>query len=86
MTIPLILALGTGDAELRTRVETYYDGEGTDADVPAIVADIARVGALDLTREQIAGYAARAKAALAPMGASEAKIELERLADALVAD
>jgi len=85
MTIPLILALGTGDAELRSRVEAYYGGEGTDAEVPAIVADIARVGALDLTRRQIAGYAARAKDALAPMGASEAKTELERLADALVA-
>jgi len=86
MTIPLILALGTGDAGLRTRVETYYDGKGTDADVAAIVADIVRVGAPDLTRRRIAGYAARAKAALAPMGASEAKTELERLADALVAD
>lgn len=86
MTIPLILALGTGDAELRARVETYYDGEGADTDVPAIVADIARVGALDLTRRQIADYAAKAKAALAPMGASQAKTELERLADALVAD
>jgi len=86
MTIPLILALGTGDAELRARVEAYYDGEGADTDVPAIVADIARVGALGLTRRQIADYAVRAKAALAPMGASEAKTELERLADALVAD
>jgi octaprenyl-diphosphate synthase len=86
MTIPLILALGTGDAALRARVETYYDGRGGDADVAAIVADIARVGALDLTRGRIADYAARAKAALAPMGASGAKTELERLADALAAD
>ncbi len=86
MTIPLILALGTGDAELRTRVEKYYEGGGSDADVPAILAEIARVGALDLTRRQIADFAARAKAALAPMGASGAKTELERLADALVAD
>jgi geranylgeranyl pyrophosphate synthase len=54
--------------------------------VAAIVADIARVGALDLTRGRIADYAARAKAALAPMGASGAKTELERLADALAAD
>ncbi len=86
MTIPLILALGTGDADLRARVEKYYEGEGNDADVPAIVAEIARVGGLDLTRRQIADFAARAKAALAPMGASKAKTELERLADALVAD
>jgi octaprenyl-diphosphate synthase len=86
MTIPLILALRTGDAPLRTRVEAYYEGEGTDTDIAAIVAEIARVGALEATRREIAEYAARAKAALAPMGASGAKTELERLADALAAD
>jgi octaprenyl-diphosphate synthase len=86
MTIPLILALQTGDADLRERVERYYDGGGDDADVGAILAGMARVGALDATRRSIADHALRAKAALAPMGASEAKTELERLADALVAD
>ncbi|MDQ2992270.1 MAG: polyprenyl synthetase family protein [Candidatus Eremiobacteraeota bacterium] len=86
MTIPLILALETGDTELRARVEKYYEGEGGEADVPAIVAEIARVGGLGSTRRQIADFVARAKAALAPMGASGAKTELEELADALAAD
>ncbi len=85
MTIPLILGLQSGDTDLRGRVETYYNGEGSEADIPAILAGLAHTGAFEATTREIAAYARRAKEALAPMGASAAKTELERLADALSA-
>ena len=85
MTIPLILGLRDGDAELRGLVAHYYEGEGTATEVAAILDGLGRAGAYEATRAQIDAYTARAKAALAPMGASDAKAELERLADSLSA-
>ena len=85
MTIPLILALRDGDAAFRELVARCYDG-GDDGAIPAIVEGIARNGGLSGTRREIAHFVGRAKTALARLGASGAKAELERLADALIDD
>jgi geranylgeranyl pyrophosphate synthase len=85
MTIPLILALRGGNAAFRSEVERFYAGTSDDA-IPAIIAGIDANGGLDATRGLVADYVDRAKAALAPLGPSQAKAELMRLADALIAD
>lgn len=85
ITIPLILALAGADGDTRTLVERFYAGKD-DVQTPAVIAAIARCGGLDGTREQIAQYARRAKLSLAPLEHSAAKAELQRLADALLAE
>lgn len=85
MTIPLILALARADGETRSLVERFYAGKDEEQ-TGAVLAAIARCGGLDGTREQIAQYAHRAKLSLAPLESSPAKAELQRLADALLAE
>jgi octaprenyl-diphosphate synthase len=82
MTIPLILALASGDSDFRSLVERFYSGDDEDS-VPAIVTGIASHGGIERTREQIAQYAERAKLSLAPLENGAAKAELANLADAL---
>jgi octaprenyl-diphosphate synthase len=82
MTIPLILALASGDAEFRTRVERFYSGSD-ESDSSGIIAEIGRLGGLEGTRDQIVQYAERAKLSLAPLGAIRARGVLAGLADAL---
>ena len=86
VTLPVILALASGDASLRERLQRYYgDGSSAPADeVEALLAGIAGAGAVPRTREAIAGYIERAKLALAPLGNEPARANLVELADALV--
>jgi octaprenyl-diphosphate synthase len=83
MTIPLILALRDGDVTFRALVARCY-ADGDDTVIPQIVAGIERCGGLSGTRREIANFVDRAKSALARLGASNAKDELIRLADALI--
>jgi octaprenyl-diphosphate synthase len=85
ITIPLILALARADGDTRSLVERFYAGED-DVRTGEVIAAIAQCGGLDGTREHIAQYAERAKLSLAPLERSAAKTELQRLADALLAE
>jgi octaprenyl-diphosphate synthase len=82
-TLPLIAALASGNGSFRAQVRHFYDAGVNDA-IPAIVDGIDREGGLSGTREQIARFVARAKAALEPIGACAAKKALTKLTDALV--
>ena len=85
MTIPLILALETGNRDFRERLHRYYGGRAkADSDaVGKLVSGIAAAGGLIRTREAIVGYVERAKMSLAPLGGAVARAELVALADAL---
>jgi len=78
MTIPLILALQTGGADLRGMVERFY--EGREQDTGAIIEGIRRSGAVEQTQALIAEYAGRAERSLGPLEDGAAKDELRRLA------
>ena len=82
MTIPLVLALGGGNAAFRAQVARLYSGSDGET-IPAVVAAIADEGGLAGTRREIATYVARAKSVLEPLPPSAAKDELTKLADAL---
>jgi octaprenyl-diphosphate synthase len=82
MTIPLVMALRSGNADFRTRLEAYY-ASGDPAAVPQVMAAVASEGGLDGTRAEIARFTERAVAALEPLPESPAKEELRRLAGAL---
>lgn len=84
MTIPLVLALKTGNRDLFETVQRFYH-DGADDRVAAVVTAIGNAGGFDATRGQIARFAHAAKDALEPLAACAAKEELYRLADALVA-
>jgi octaprenyl-diphosphate synthase len=87
MTLPLILALQTGDGPLRTAVECFYaeeDASKNDTRSTAIMAEIARVGGLTHAAETLAQYVERAKASLIPLGNTLAQSNLEELADTLL--
>ena len=90
MTIPLILALGGGDPDLRAAVSRFYARPANDvpaaesaAVVSELVARVEAAGGLTKTREAIAGYVERAKMSLAPLGNSSTRVELVALADRL---
>ncbi|HET9394321.1 MAG TPA: polyprenyl synthetase family protein [Candidatus Rubrimentiphilum sp.] len=78
MTIPLILALQTGGADLCGMVERFY--EGREQDTGAVIDGIRRSGAVEATRTQIAEYAGRAEHSLQPLQDGAAKDELRLLA------
>ena len=82
VTIPLILALRSGDASFLESIRSFY-GATDNAAVPRLAAEIAAQGGLDGTCRQIAEYSKKALAALASLPPSHAKTELERLAGAL---
>jgi octaprenyl-diphosphate synthase len=86
VTIPVILALEGGDANLKGRVERFYraDGRREPGELDAVLADIAGAGAVGKTREAIGGYVERAKLSLAPLGSAPARANLIELADALL--
>lgn len=84
MTIPLVLALKTGNRDLFETVQRFYH-DGADDRVAAVVSAIGNAGGFDATRGQIARFVHAAKDALEPLAACAAKEELYRLADALVA-
>jgi octaprenyl-diphosphate synthase len=81
-TLPLIGALAAGNGNFRSQVRHFYHAGANDA-IPAIVEAIGREGGLTATREQIARFVTRAKAALEPIDASAAKVELVKLTEAL---
>ncbi|HZT12591.1 MAG TPA: polyprenyl synthetase family protein [Candidatus Baltobacteraceae bacterium] len=83
MTIPLMLALARGDAAFRRTVEDFYAGEAA-AGTQEIIDGIDAHGGLRGTREQIAQYAERAALSLGPVENGPAKVEMLRLADALL--
>ena len=84
MTIPIIYALESGDADFRAALTRYYsDGGNADQPVAPLIAAIERTGGLAKTREAIEGYVERAKMSLAPLGNHSARAELNALADAL---
>jgi octaprenyl-diphosphate synthase len=85
ITLPLILALESADAELRGQVERFYRGaEAEDRRIAEILRGIAQAGGVAKTREAIAGYIERAKMSLAPLGNAPARANLVEFADALV--
>jgi octaprenyl-diphosphate synthase len=90
ITIPLILALDGGGRELRTEVERFYRAENEQGDRPEdsrrLADRILAAGGAAKTRDAIAGYVERAKAALAPLGSAPARLELAALADGLARD
>jgi octaprenyl-diphosphate synthase len=85
VTIPVILALESGDDDVRLLLERFYrDGDGRQDRIGQALDGIARAGAVELTREAIAGYVERAKQSLAPLGNAPARANLCALADDLV--
>jgi geranylgeranyl pyrophosphate synthase len=84
MTVPLVLALQSGNGSFRAHVERFFD-DGQDADIPAIAREIDANGGLAATRAQIHLYAGQARAALQPLRPSAAKEQLAALADGLLA-
>ncbi len=86
MTIPLIFALATGDADFRESVARFYHEPSSvrPGDVGLLIGGIARHGGLVRTREAIAGYIERANTSLARLGNAPARAELVALAEALV--
>ncbi len=82
MTIPVILAIRSGDRAFYKNVARFYAGSD-DGAIPEIVAAIAAQGGFERTKSEILRFATRAKRALEPLPPSPAKEELEGLADAL---
>lgn len=82
MTIPLVLALGRGNRDLRDLVARLYSGD-TSVAIADVVASIEAEDGFNLTRAEIRRYVRRATAALEPLAPSAAKDELTRLAGAI---
>ena len=85
VTIPLILALESGPAELHREAERFFSLDEAAADPePArqLAAEIVRAGGTNKTRDAIAAYVERAKSALPALGSVPARAELGALADA----
>ncbi|MHB8152143.1 MAG: polyprenyl synthetase family protein [Vulcanimicrobiaceae bacterium] len=85
MTIPIILALATGDVAFTADVKRWYH-DGEEQAVAPILRGISDLDATSATREALSAYVVRAKAALEPLGASPARTELQKLADDLVGE
>lgn len=86
MTIPLILALESGDGDFREALQRFYSGVAGDGDagtVASLVRAVARTGGLVRTREAIATHVERAKLSLVPLGNAATRAELIALADGL---
>ncbi len=85
MTIPLILALESGDAGFRAALERFYaEPERAATGTAELLIDgVARAGGLVRTREAIATHLERAKLSLVPLGNGGTRAELVALADAL---
>ncbi|WP_159980620.1 polyprenyl synthetase family protein [Roseobacter cerasinus] len=85
LTLPLLKAVAKADAEERAFWErTIEKGKQTDADLETVQALLSKHDALTETAGEARAWAARAKAALAPLPAHEIKTMLEDLADYVV--
>jgi len=86
VTMPVALAREEGDAEERAFWRRVMGGGGqSEGDFDRAVAIMKRHGSIAATLDAAAGYAAKAKAALAGMPASPMRIALEDLTDFVVA-
>jgi len=84
MTIPLILALQSGNGEFRGMVERLYAGREQGA--VAVLEGIRASGGVEATRATIGQYAKRAEDALADLEDTPAKAGLSQLAGDLIED
>ena len=84
MTVPVVMALENGNPAFRAELERFYRGQSNDG-IREIVESIAREGGLERTRTEIARFVDLARAALQPIPAGAAKMELANLANALLA-
>jgi octaprenyl-diphosphate synthase len=85
-TLPLLLAMArSGPAEREFWIRTVDRREQTEADFARTCELMRQTGALQSTLDLAAGYAERAKGALADFGASAWRPALEDLADVAVA-
>jgi octaprenyl-diphosphate synthase len=86
VTLPVIRAVAAADAEERGFwVRIIEKGDQRDGDLAQALALMARHGALASARDTALGWAAQARAALAPLPASEIRDCLADLADNVVA-
>jgi octaprenyl-diphosphate synthase len=86
LTLPFIKAVAKADAGERAFwVRTIEKGNQTDADLATALELLARHGAIDETRAEAVAWAARAKAALAPLPDHPVKGMLVDLSDYVVA-
>jgi len=86
LTLPVIKAVALADAEERAFwVRTIEKGQQDDADLDTALGLLDKHGTLEATRQDALGWAAKAKAALAPLPAHEVKDMLTDLADYVVA-
>jgi octaprenyl-diphosphate synthase len=86
MTLPLILALQTGDAALRDAVERFYAEEQAPentAHIGEIIARIAEAGGIAQATNTLDQHVEQAKASLTSLGNIPGRSNLEELADAL---
>jgi octaprenyl-diphosphate synthase len=83
VTIPLILALESGDGQFREAVRRFYAAGSTEGDVTGLVEAVAGTDGLSKTREAIAANVERAKLSLVPLGNASTRAELVALADGL---
>ncbi len=87
VTIPVVLAIETGDPEVRDALKRFYEAaEPDDAGVDDAVATLIAAGVVPRTREAIAGYVERAKMSLAPLEGGPTRSALVDFAEALAAD
>ncbi len=85
LTLPVIKAIAAADADERAFWQrTIEKGDQQDGDLEQALAIMARHGALDAARADALGWAAKARAALAPLPASPIRDMLEELADFVV--
>ena len=86
MTIPLILALANGDAGFRIDIERFYHRSRDQRACPAenFIAGIGESGGFRSNPGADCRVCRPRESTLAPLGASPAKAELARLADALI--
>jgi octaprenyl-diphosphate synthase len=86
LTLPFIKAVAKADADERAFwVRSIEKGDQTDADLATALDLLARHGAIDETRAEAVAWAARAKAALAPLPDHPVKGMLVDLSDYVVA-
>ena len=89
VTIPLILALASGNAGVRRDAQRFFSGDETSgdrADAGRLARAIVAAGGASETQDAIADYVERAKAALPALGRGPARAELAALADGLARD
>jgi octaprenyl-diphosphate synthase len=86
LTLPVIKAVAAADAEERTFwTRTIEKGDQREGDLDRALALLARHGTMQTTRTEAQGWAAAAKAALAPLPVHPIRDMLTDLADYVVA-